>query len=138
MATILLVEDDEGHQVLVEKMLRSGGHHVFTAPNGHEALRLLRAHQFEAVVTDLRMPLMNGLRLIRELRSAGDTIPIIAISGVNWDQLPLAQDYGANAALLKPLDRNKLLEVLDRVLSDTRSDWSNAWIHPEFGKVGDH
>lgn len=65
MATILLVEDDEGHQVLVEKMLRSGGHQVLTAPNGHEALRLLRAHQFEAVVTDLRMPLMNGLRLIR-------------------------------------------------------------------------
>ena len=138
MARILLVEDDESSQVLVSEMLRSGGHKVLVASDGQEALRILKTDHFAAIVTDLRMPLVNGLRLIRELRGAGDTIPIIAVSGVNWDQLPLAQDYGANAALPKPLDRDKLLEVVDRVLSDTRSDWSTAWIHPEFGSVGDY
>ena len=62
---------------------------------------------------------------------------IIAISGANRDQLLLAQDYGANAGLVKPLDRDEFLGILDRVLEDTRDSWTSAWIHPEFGTVGD-
>ncbi len=73
----------------------------------------------------------------RDLRGVGDTIPIIAVSGLNADQLILAEDYGANASLTKPLDRDKLLKALDDALEETRSEWSEAWIHPEFGSVGD-
>lgn len=138
MARILLVEDGESDRFLVADMLTYGGHEVVVAENGREAIRILRKEHFGAIVTDLRMPLINGLRLIRELRARGDAIPIIAISGVNWDQLMLAQDYGANAGLTKPLDRDELLAVLDRVLSEARSGWSDVWIHPEFGSVGDH
>jgi len=139
MSRILVVDDEEMSQSLMEEALRSGGHDVVTVSNGKEALELLRQDaDIRAVVTDLRMPLVNGLRLIRALRDAGDSIPIIAVSGTNADQLMLAEDYGANAGLTKPLNRDELLQVVDRALSATRSSWSNAWIHPEFGEVGDH
>ena len=137
MAKILVVDDEEQAQTVVGEILRSGGHEVVTASNGREAIEVLRKAHVEAIVTDLRMPLVNGLRLIKALRAKGDTLPIIAISGANRDQLMLAQDYGANAGLVKPLDRDELLDVLDRSLADTRDSWTDAWIHPEFGSVGD-
>lgn len=139
MARIMVVDDEEMSQGIIGQILESGGHDVVTLNNGKEALERLREDtELRAIVTDLRMPLVNGLRLIRALREAGDTIPIIAVSGTNADQLMLAEDYGANAGLTKPLDRDELLQVLDRALSDSRSTWSEAWIHPEFGAVGDY
>jgi two-component system, cell cycle sensor histidine kinase and response regulator CckA len=138
MATILVVDDEKFSLALIEEMLASAGHEVLTAQDGEAALDILaKANGIRAIITDLRMPRFNGLRLIRDLRGAGDTIPIIAVSGVNADQLILAEDYGANAILTKPLDRDKLLKALDDALEQTRSKWSEAWIHPEFGSVGD-
>ena len=137
MATILLVEDEESAQTLLGNMLSRGGHDVLLAGDGQEALDTLKREEVAAIVTDLRMPMVNGLRLIRALRDAGDTIPIIAVSGANRDQLFLAQDYGANACLTKPVDRTEFISVVDKALSETRESWTNAWIHPEFGSVGD-
>lgn len=139
MATILLVDDEDFSLALIEEMLVSAGHEVLAARDGEEALSLLKQTKgIHVIITDLRMPRLNGLRLIRELRGVGDTIPIIAVSGVNADQLILAEDYGANAVLAKPLDRDQLLKALRDALEKTRSEWSEAWIHPEFGSVGEH
>jgi len=137
MATILLVDDEESAQTVIGEMLGSGGYDVLRASDGREAISIMKEHHVDALVTDLRMPLVNGLRLIRSLRAQGDTLPIVAVSGANRDQLLLAQDYGANAGLVKPVDREELLGILDRALSDTRDSWAEAWIHPEFGSVGD-
>jgi len=138
MASILVVDDEEVTLVLVKEMLASAGYEVITARNGRAALDLLdRIGTIRVIVTDLRMPEINGLRLIRDRREAGDMIPIIAISGVNADQLILAEDYGANATLMKPIDRSKLLAAVEKVLADSQSRYSDAWIHPEFGTLGD-
>lgn len=137
MAIVLLVEDEIESQQLIGLMLSTAGYEVMTAADGARAIQVVREYDIDAVVTDLKMPVLNGLRLIRALRSFGDTIPILAISGHNRDQLMMAEDYGANAALAKPIDRDELLAVLERVMSETKTDWSSAWIHPEFGKVGD-
>jgi two-component system chemotaxis response regulator CheY len=137
MAKILVVEDDMESQQLIASLLGAAGHQVVLASDGERGMEMIQSDQIDAVVTDLRMPVMNGLRFIRELRRSGDTIPIVAVSGHNSDQLVLAEDYGANAGLAKPLDKQELLRVIDRIMSDSASDWSNAWIHPEFGSVGD-
>lgn len=137
MPTVLLVEDEAESQELVRSFLQSAGYIVAVARDGSEALDHVRVNHVDAVVTDLKMPVVNGLRLIRELRSTGDSVPILAISGHNRDQLLLAEDLGANAALAKPLDKLELLNLLDRIMADTRTDWSSAWIHPELGSVGD-
>ncbi|MEM7414849.1 MAG: response regulator [Gemmatimonadota bacterium] len=137
MAKVLLVEDEVESQELIGSILRSAGYEVMVVGDGRMALDHVRANHVDAVVTDLRMPVLNGLRLITELRKTGDTVPILAVSGHNRDQLMLAEDLGANAALVKPINKQELLMLLDRVIADTRTSWSGAWIHPEFGKVGD-
>lgn len=137
MARILIVEDEEASALLISEFLTSAGHQVLTASNGQEALDLVESEEISAIVTDLRMPVVNGLRPIRNLRQAGDTIPIIAVSGHAADQLMLAEDYGANAGLQKPLKQDELLSVVEKALSDTRDSWSHVWIHPEFGQVAD-
>ncbi len=138
MAKILVVDDEESSRILLSEILTGAGHDVTTADDGRETIDLIKQQAFGAVVTDLRMPLLNGLRLIKALRGVGDTIPIFAVSGTNADQLMLAQDHGANARLTKPLNREKLLEILGAALADTRSSWTDAWIPPEFGSVGDY
>ena len=138
MGVILVVDDEQSSRELLTNFLEGAGYKVVTAEDGRRALALLQEHQVTAIITDLRMPNVNGLRLIRELRENGDTIPILAVSGINRDQLMLAEDYGANVGLSKPIDRDELLKIVEQVLSDSRDDWSGVWIHPEFGNVGDH
>jgi CheY-like chemotaxis protein len=138
MATVLVVDDEEPELALLAQLVKSAGHNCLVARSGREALDMLKEWcDVNAIITDLRMPEINGLRLIRERREAGDSIPIIAISGVNADQLILAEDYGANAVLPKPVDGQKLLQALEDILDRSKSSWADAWIHPEFGSVGD-
>jgi len=138
MGVILVVDDEQSSRELLSNFLEGAGYDVVCASDGQEALDLLQEQEVRAIVTDLRMPNVNGLRLIRSLRENGDTIPILAVSGINRDQLMLAEDYGANVGLSKPVDRDELISIMKRVLSDSRDDWSGVWIHPEFGNVGDY
>lgn len=135
MALILIVDDQKSDMLLLKSFLRSGGHNVLEASNGAEAIEMTLNFNLDAVVTDLRMPVVNGLRLIRALRDTGDQIPIIAVSGPNADQLMLAEDYGANAALAKPFGKEQFLALVDKVLADDRSSWGDAWIQPD-GSTG--
>lgn len=140
MAKILVVDDEESDRVLIGGMLIYGGHEAIYATDGREALHALnRDPEIRAVVTDLRMPFLNGLRLIRDRRQAGDSIPIIAISGVNADQLLLAEDYGASGTLTKPVERDRLLRAVKDALEGLKSDWEGVWItiHPELGWLDD-
>jgi two-component system response regulator len=138
LAIVLIAEDEEDERELLAGFVRQKGHTPLQAKDGVDALELMRDRHVDMLVTDLAMPRMNGLRLIRSVRDSGDTIPIIAVSGKNADQLLLAQDYGANGAVSKPVHGPEFKKLMERILEDTRSDWSSAWIHPEFGSVGDH
>lgn len=138
MGVILVVDDEQSSREILTTFLEGAGYEVVPASDGQEALDLLQKHEVRAIITDLRMPNVNGLRLIRSLRENGDTIPILAVSGINRDQLMLAEDYGANVVLPKPVDRDELIKIMEQVLSDSRDDWSGVWIHPEFGNVGDY
>ncbi len=137
MAKVLIVEDEETTRHLLINLLQKAGHETLWASDGAMALGLMRENEVDLVVTDLAMPRINGLRMIREIRNTGDSIPIIAVSGKNADQLLLAEDYGANASITKPIDPELLLELVSRIFADSQSDWSDAWIHPEFGSVAD-
>ena len=109
MANILIVDDDEMQRLLLQTILDAEGHELFYAPSGRVAKEIILRRAIDLVVTDLVMPEVNGLRLIKELREDGETMPIIAISGIVPEQLDLALDYGATIALYKPIKREKLL-----------------------------
>jgi len=131
MARILVVDDDEMDRELERAVLESAGHEVLFAPDGETALKVCRERMVELVVTDLAMPNFNGLRFIMDFRKAGYETPIIALSGKAADQLDLAEDYGANLTLSKPIDGPKLLhgvQVLLKVASVLEKDdkWNGA------------
>lgn len=118
MARILFVDDDELEQLFAREILALGHHEVVQARDGEEALAIYRREglYIDAVVTDLAMPRLNGLRLIQELREIDPHVILIAASGQNADQLDLAEGYGVEAILFKPWDPARFLELLENLI----------------------
>jgi CheY-like chemotaxis protein len=130
MATILFVDDDEMERYFAREVLETRGHRVLYAPDGETALRVFEQENVELVVTDLAMPRLNGLRLIQQLRARDRQVRIIAASGINADQLDMAEDLGAIAVLQKPWDPRTFLEMLDRSLAQKEGEQAaleNVW-----------
>ena len=116
-STILLVEDDELVRTLLRRMLERGGFAVVTASNGRDGVERFRERPVDIVVTDMMMPEMGGDELIRTLRVERPSVRIIAISGVEHPYLRMALGLGAKATLRKPLQGDRLVETVRRVLA---------------------
>jgi CheY-like chemotaxis protein len=120
LATILLVDDDAALRALIEQMLTRAGHAVTTASDGAKALRLLETTSFDLVLTDLVMPDVEGLTVLRALRRTTSPPKVIAMSGGGRgsapDYLEMATMLGAAATLAKPFTQKDLVETIARVL----------------------
>ncbi len=100
-ADILLVDDNRLGLIARKSVLEELGHRVKTASNGEEALELFRQARFDLVVTDYKMPGMNGLELIRQIRALAPAVPVILISGYA-DALGFTEaSTGADAVIAK-------------------------------------
>ena len=121
MATILLVDDTAELRRTIERLLTNAGHSVTAASNGAAALRELDRGTFDVIVTDIVMPDMEGLELIRKVRKTYASMPIIAMSGggrgSSDDYLTLAKNFGAAKTLEKPFQIEDLKKAIDEVLS---------------------
>jgi len=81
-ALVLLVDDNSHGIVARRNVLEELGYHVISAASGADALKLMEEHNFELVITDYRMPAMDGVALIAELRHRGFKSPVILLSGL--------------------------------------------------------
>ena len=119
---VLVVDDEPASQALMALALRRAGHLVVTASSGVGARHALAAAHFDAVVTDIFMPDMDGLELIRHICTASPTTPIIAISGgpaaPTHDFLPIAAALGADMVLSKPVSPAALRHAVETVTVD--------------------
>lgn len=127
MARILVVDWEEQERVHAWSVLQEHGHELIFARDGKTALEIWHKKDVSLVITELWLPGLNGLRLIRELRELDPALPIIAFSAVNADQLDLAQELGASAVLLKPLDAGPLLAAVEAALSHDFPKRRDAW-----------
>jgi DNA-binding response OmpR family regulator len=113
---VLLVDDDALLRSSYAEMLGDAGYHVTQAGTGRIALNMLRMIRFDILVTDVIMPDMDGLELIRAVRTFDADLRIIAISGggtqFDYDYLPCADAFGADAGLLKPFAPDHLLDLI--------------------------
>ena len=121
MAHILLAEDSPDVSLAVSEILKVSGHTVATASTGKEALTKLAADKYDAIVTDVWMPEMDGIAFLKEVRSSGNKIPVVVISGGAPNAplsytAPLASTFGANVVLYKPFEKAELLNALQSVL----------------------
>jgi len=122
MAHILLVEDSPEVSLTVREILAAAGHTVEDATSGKEALKCLKAGTYDAIVSDIWMPEMDGIALLKEIRGAGNDIPVVVISGGAPNApltytAPLAATFGANVVVYKPFERAELLKAVNTVLA---------------------
>ena len=118
---ILLVEDKPMNQKLAKIYLEKKGHNVCTASNGKEALEMHRSQQFDLILMDIHMPLMDGFEATAHIRAAeakaGGHIPIIALTAyaMQEDQDKCLQ-AGMDYYISKPIDTEELYNTLGRVM----------------------
>ena len=114
---ILLVEDDELFRRSLLSYLGILGYEAVVAASAEEALQKQKQQPVDLVLTDFHLMRMNGIDLVRTLRSAGSTIPAILISGFLSDEVrQMARDVRIDAVLRKPADLLKLKELLPGLL----------------------
>ena len=128
MAKILVVDWEEEERVYLWSVLEDAGHDLLFATHGQAALDVWSRKEVDIVITELYLPELNGLRLIKELRAQDPDGLIIAISEISADQLDLAEDYGASYILKKPVMPETLLAVVDKALADYRSVRRHDWM----------
>jgi DNA-binding NtrC family response regulator len=119
MATILIVDDDATIRTVIIQALKSEGHQVFSAADGKEGMWHSRAVRPDLIITDLFMPIQEGLELIKGLRAQFPHIAILAISGTSVASramLSVALELGATTTLEKPFDKETLLAMVDKTL----------------------
>jgi len=117
--TLLFVDDEEILRTTAEDLLQEHGYTVITAKNGEEAVHLYthHKHEIELVVTDIVMPIMNGVELIKVLFSINPKVRIIAAGGLLYDEASTSiRELGAFEVLLKPYTAKQLLVSIERVL----------------------
>lgn len=122
--TILVVDDEPELLEIFAIWLRREGYDVFTAANGAEALKVLTSEKVDALISDIRMPVMDGLTLVRRIYEMKILLPsIIFVSGFGDVNPRVAHALGVEAMLPKPLGRKHLLEVLEASLKSRQSLW---------------
>jgi CheY-like chemotaxis protein len=113
--TILVVEDEDKVRQDLCNILRDVGYHIQEAANGKAGLQAYAEYGPNLVITDIAMPEVDGIELIRTIRKANLKIPIIAISGA-WEYLEVADLFGANKAFYKPIQENLMLNSVQTLL----------------------
>lgn len=120
MGHILVIEDDPEVRSLLCALLTRAGHQVREAENGQQGIHSYRTHPADLIITDLFMPVKEGLETIIDLRREFPDLKIIAISGGNREgkgnYLKAAQLCGASRIFHKPFDNADLLAAIDDLI----------------------
>src|SRR5205814_6677523 len=113
LRSVLSVDDEEPIRQVLTEVLSGHGYVVRAAADGEEALRELAAHDYDAVVTDVRMPRMDGLSLVRSVQQIAPDATVIVMSAYGSHELALqAMKAGAYDYLGKPFRPDEVLLVL--------------------------
>jgi nitrogen regulation protein NR(I) len=120
-AKILLIEDDTGITDTLRRVLSEEGHDVSVQKRGDDGLALASKETFNVVITDLRMPGIDGLELVRQLHAAQPRLPIILITAFGTTQTAIeAMKLGAYDYLLKPFDVPHMIELVRKAAESNR------------------
>ncbi len=115
---VLVVDDDSGVRVTLEHVLMAAGFRIATAADGKQAVALFEQINPDVVITDLIMPVQDGIETIVQIKSRRPDVKIIAMSGGarmgNDNLLQKAKDVGADYVLPKPFEFDQLTELVRR------------------------
>lgn len=116
---ILIVDDEDEPRQRLRSVLDGAGHEVLEAADGEDALRTLAREPIDLVITDVVMPDLDGIELLRTLRKTHPDVRTIVLSASDYSQdelfLAMARLLGAAAAFRKSVDPERLLEVVQEI-----------------------
>jgi diguanylate cyclase (GGDEF)-like protein len=118
---ILVVDDELFFQELFRDLLRAAGHEVRSVPSGADALKLMAEEHFDLLLTDVVMPGLDGIALVREAKKRDADLEAVAITGHDDVRLAVkAMKAGCADFLTKPVERDELLQVCEKALARVR------------------
>ena len=141
MNKILIVDDELNMRLVLQAMLKKEGYAVTTASNGMEALKILKADQMDIVVTDLKMPKLDGMGLLGEIIRDYPSIPVIIITAHGTIATAVdALKKGAFDYITKPFEQDELKQVIQKAVKTRRLDEDEALLNPDdidrYGIIG--
>lgn len=118
---ILIVDDDQSIRELIVCYLQESGYTLFEANNGQEGIEIFMQKRPDLVLTDLKMPVMNGLEFLKLLKKESPETPVIMISGEGeFDDTIEALRIGAVDYVLKPFNRAILMNAVIKAFEELK------------------
>ncbi|MGA9537377.1 MAG: sigma-54 dependent transcriptional regulator [Desulfobacterales bacterium] len=132
METVLIVDDEKNYTRILGAVLEEEGFEILTANSGPEALEVLEGSDVDLVLTDMKMPLMDGIQLLEKIKTRDSELPVIMMTAHGTvDKAVEAMQKGAYSYILKPFDNDRLIiyvrkaVAMFRVIKENR-DLRNA------------
>jgi CheY-like chemotaxis protein len=123
-STVLIVDDEPELREIFALWLNREGYTILTAANGADALQLLTTREIDALISDIRMPVMDGVALVRRIFEMKLLLPsIIFVSGFGDVSVREMYSLGVEAMITKPLVRKDLLHALSSSLKEREQLW---------------
>lgn len=119
MATILAVDDSASMRQMVSFTLKGAGYEVVEASDGKDGLEKAQKQQFDLVISDVNMPVMDGITMIRELRALTEYkfTPLLMLTTESGDDKKVqGKSAGATGWIVKPFNPDQLLATINKVL----------------------
>ncbi len=130
--SILLIDDDDSLRRVMEFSLTEAGHKVVAAASGEEGLHLFEKNSFDAVITDITMPGLNGMDVLARVHAHDAGLPVIMITAYGTIESAVqAMKEGAFDYITKPFNRDELRLTLDRALRLRRLEKENVELRAE-------
>lgn len=121
MKKILMAEDSAFTRQFISKVLREAGHEVTEACDGQDALNRVYQDSFDLLITDLKMPNLDGIELARSVRNLADrqSLPILMLSGEDYESVrPEIDRAGITGWINKPVKLTHLLALVDGLVNE--------------------
>ena len=119
MPTILIVDDDEAIRAMLYDLL-TDKYECDTASMAEEALQYIAVEKYDAILTDIAMPGLTGVELLKKIQEHDSATPVILISGKGSEQDPKSLiDLGAFAYVTKPFDLDEIEQVVERAVGNS-------------------
>ncbi len=129
---VMVVEDEISQRTVIGDILLDEGYSVDLAESGERALELLEKGSYQAVVTDLKMPGVDGIQVLERAIAADENTVVVLVTAYGTvDTAVTAMKYGATDYLNKPLRKDELLIVLEKALKSSRLARENKALHAE-------
>ena len=118
MRTILIVDDEKNYLTILSAVLEDEGFEVLTALGGREALEVHKTSDLDLVLTDMKMPEMDGIELLENIKSVDPDLPVIMMTAHGTvDKAVEAMQKGAYTYVLKPFDNERLIIYVKKAIS---------------------